>query len=86
MDVDRQARKPREQKVNMLELMLGQILRVAIYCLVISRKTIVNTSMSIDNIWQTIRLHYGFQSTGAHFIYFSAIRYQSDERLGELDQ
>ena len=42
--------------------------------------------MSVDNIWPTIRLHYGFQSTGAHCIYFSAIRYQPDQRLGELHQ
>jgi hypothetical protein len=70
----------------MLELMLCQILRVANYCLVILRINILKNSMSINNIWQTIRLHYDFQSTGAHFIYFSAICCQSDERLGELYQ
>ena len=50
-------RKTREQKVSMLELMLGQI---ANYCPIISRNTIVKNSTSIDNIWQTIRPHYGF--------------------------
>ena len=53
------------QKVTQLELMLGQI---ANFCPVISRNTIVKNSTSISCIWQSIRLHYGFQSTGAHFI------------------
>ena len=37
-----------QQKVNMLELMLGQ---VANYCPVISRNTIIKTSTSVSNIW-----------------------------------
>lgn len=57
----------KEQKVNILELILGQI---ANYCPTISRNTIVNNSTSIDQIWQTIRLHYGFQTTWVHFIDF----------------
>jgi len=63
--------------------MLGQI---ANYCPVISRNTIVKNSTSIDNIWQTIRLHYGFQSTDTHFIDFSAIRFQPNERPEDLYQ
>ena len=31
-------------------------------------------------IWQAIRAHYGFQSTGAHFLDFSNIRLEPDER------
>ena len=42
--------------------MLGQ---VANFCPVIARNSIINSSTSLQNIWQTIRLHYGFQSTGA---------------------
>lgn len=72
-EVEEANRRTREQKVSMLELMFGQI---ANYCPIISRNTIAKNSTSIDSIWQTIRLHYGFQSTGAHFIDFDAIRYE----------
>lgn len=82
-DVAEANRRTRQQKVNMLELMLGQI---ANYCPVISRNTIVKNSTSIENIWQTIRLHYGFQSTGGHFIDFSCIRFEPDERPEDLYQ
>lgn len=73
----------RMQKVNILELMLGQI---ANYCPVISRNKIVKNSTSVDKIWQTIRLHYGFQTTGAHFIDFDSIRYDPSERPEDLFQ
>ena len=42
--------------LTMVELILGQI---ANYCPIISRNTIVKNSTSIDQIWQTVRLHYG---------------------------
>ena len=48
----------------MLELMLGQI---ANYCPVISRNMIVKNSTCIGDIWQTIRLHFGFQTAGDIF-------------------
>lgn len=76
-------RLTKEQKVNMLELLLGQI---ANYCQTISRNTIVKNSTSIDQIWQTIRLHYGFQTTGAHFIDFDCIRFDPTERPEDLFQ
>ena len=64
--------------------MLGQI---ANYFPVISRSTIVKNSTSMDSIWQTIRLHYGFQSTGAHFIDFANIHYEPEnERPEDLYQ
>ena len=59
--------------------MLGQ---VANYCPIISRNTIVKTSTSLAEIWQTIRLHFGFQSSGAHF----RIRLQDDEEPEDLYQ
>ena len=71
------------QKVTMLELMLGQI---ANFCPVISRNTVVKNSTSINEIWQAIRLHYGFQSTGGHFIDFSDIKLDVDERPEDLYQ
>ena len=57
-------RKTAQQKVNVLELILWQ---VANYCPVLSRNTIVRNSTSIQSMWQTI-LHYGFQSSGSHFL------------------
>ena len=76
-------RRTKEQKVSMLELMLGQI---ANYCPVISRQTIVKNLTSIDSIWQAIRQHYGFQCTGAHFIDFAAIKLEPNERPEDLFQ
>ncbi|CAC5394099.1 unnamed protein product [Mytilus coruscus] len=70
--------KTREQNVSVLELMLGQIAK---YCPIISRNTIVKNSTSINNIWQTVRPHYGFQITGAHFVDFDAIHYDPDSLL-----
>ena len=81
--VPEESRRTREQKVTILELLLGQI---ANFCPVVSRNTIVKNSTSLDNIWQSIRLHYGFQSTGAHFIDFAAIKFQADERPEDLYQ
>ena len=63
--------------------MLGQI---ANYCPIIARNTIVKKSTSIRGIWQAIRAHYGFQSTGAHFLDFNDIRLEPDERPEDLYQ
>ena len=76
-------RRTAQQKVSHLELMLGQI---ANYCPVISRNTIVKNSISIDIIWQAIRLHYGFQTTGAQLIDFVDIHLETDERPEDLYQ
>ena len=77
------SRRTAAQKCTHLELMLGQI---ANYCPVISRNTIVKNSTSLSSIWQAIRLHYGFQSTGAHFLDFANIKLDSDERPEDLYQ
>ena len=71
------------QKVNFLELMLGQIVN---YCPIISRSTLVKNSTSLEYIWQTIRQHFGFQATGAQFIDFSDIHLTADERPEDLYQ
>ena len=76
-------RRTAQQKVNMLELMLGQI---ANYCPIISCNTIVKNSTSIEFIWSAIRLHFGFQATGAHFVDFNNIKLQPDERPEDLYQ
>lgn len=76
-------RRTSAQKVTHLELMLGQI---ANFCPIISRNTIVKSSTSINCIWQAIRLHYGFQSTGSHFLDFDAIQLEPGERPEDLYQ
>ena len=63
--------------------MLGQI---ANFCPVISRNSIVKNSTSLNDIWGRIRLHYGFQSTGAHFLDISDIKLEPDERPEDLFQ
>ena len=50
----------------------------------ISRNTIVRNSTSIDSAWHTIRQHYGFQATGAHFLDFADIRLEPNERPEDL--
>ena len=77
------ARRREQQKCTHVDLMLGQI---ANYCHVISRNTIVKKSTSMSSIWQAIRLHYGFQSTGAHLLDFNNIKLDPDERPEDLYQ
>ena len=69
------------QKNANLDLLLGQI---ANFCPVISMNSIVKHSTSLNDIWQKIRQHYGFQSTGAHFLYLASIHLQPDERPEDL--
>ena len=71
------------QKNAHLDLMLGQI---ANFCPVISRNSIVKHSTSLNVIWQKIRQHYGFQSTGAHFLDLTSINLQPDEKPEDLFQ
>ena len=63
--------------------MLGQI---ANFCPVISRSLILKNSTSISSVWQAIRAHYVFQSTGARFLDFSNIKLEVDERPEDLFQ
>ena len=63
--------------------MLGQIVN---FCAIISRNTIMKNSTSINSIWQAIRAHFGFQSTGAHFLDFANIKLEVDERPEDLFQ
>ena len=82
-DIDLASGRTAIQQTYMLDLMLGQI---ANFCPVISRNTIAKNATSLSGIWQTIRLHYGFQSTGAHFLDFADIHLQADERPEDLYQ
>jgi hypothetical protein len=76
-------RKTADQKVTMLELMLGHI---ANYCPIVSRSAIIKGSTSMSNIWQMIRLHFGFQSTGGHFLDFADVKLAPEERPEDLYQ
>ncbi|KAL7398227.1 hypothetical protein ABVT39_006424 [Epinephelus coioides] len=45
-----------------------------------------NIALKNASVWQAIRLHYGFQCTGAHFIDLAAIKREPDERQEDLYQ
>ena len=77
------SRKTATEKVTQLELMLGQI---ANFCPIISRNTIVKQSVSLQSIWQAIRLHFGFQTCGSHLIDFADIKQDPNERPEDLFQ
>ena len=76
-------RRTAPQKSVQLDLLLGQI---ANYCPIISRNTIVKNSTSLPTIWQAIRQHFGFQSTGAHFLDLADIKLQAGEKPQDLYQ
>ena len=52
----------------------------------ISRNSIVKHSTSLADTWQKTRQHYGFQSSGAHFLDLASIHLQPDERPEDLLQ
>ena len=71
------------QKSTHLDMMLGQI---ANYCSVISRNSIIKNSVSLTEIWQRIRQHYGFQSSGAHLLDIATVKLGLNERPEDLYQ
>lgn len=73
-----------QQKSTKLDLMLGQIVN---YCPVISRNVIEKNSTSLEQSWQSIRLNFPFQSSGAYFLDFIIdISLHQDERPEDLYQ
>ena len=64
-------------------MMLAQI---ANYCAVITRNTIIKNSTSITSIWQSIRAHFGFQSTGSHFLDLAELKLENEERPEDLSR
>lgn len=83
VDVPEATRRTAVQKVASLDLMLGQI---ANFCPIISRNRIVKNSTSLKDIWQAIRLHYGFQTTGAYFLDIVNIKLEAGEKPEDLFQ
>lgn len=82
-DVDEDLRRTATQKCAELELMLGQI---ANFCPIIARNSLIKQSTSLEDIWQKIRQHFGFQSTGAHFLDLADIKLEPNERHEDLYQ
>ena len=46
----------------------------------------MKNSTSIQSVWNTIRAHFGFQITGAHFLDFANLHLEADERPEDLYQ
>ena len=80
---DVQHRKTKEEKCATLNLMLGQI---ANFATVISRNQIIKSSVSLNDIWDRIRQHYGFHTTGSRFLDLANVKLQPDERPEDLYQ
>ena len=53
--------------------------KLANYCPVISRITILKNSTTMGSIWSAIRLHFRFKTTRAHFLDFSEIHLEHGE-------
>ena len=75
--------KSQEAKLAALELRLEMI---ANWAPIVSRLSILRNSTSLDSIWQSIRAHYGFQTSGAYFIDLADIKLQQSERHQDLYQ
>ena len=73
----------KEEKVAALNLMLGLI---ANWATVISRSQIIERSTSLNNIWNTLRQHYGFHVTGSRFLDLHSIKLSAGERPEDLFQ
>ena len=71
------------QEVIQLEQLLGLI---ANYCPIIHRNQFIKNSTSIDHVWQLIRTHFGFQSSGSNFLNLSDISLEGTERPEDLYQ
>ena len=80
-NVEAAKRQTAVQKVATLEMMLGQI---ANFCPVIAQGNIIKKSTSITQIYNTIRLHYGVHTSGAHFLDLADISLGPDERPEDL--
>ena len=76
-------RRTKEEKVASLNLMLGQI---ANFAQLISRDTIVKSSTSLNYVWNTIRGHFHFNTTGSRFIDLISIKLEASERPEDLYQ
>ena len=81
--VPQNVRRTKEDKLAALNLMLGQI---ANFAQLISRDTIVKSSTSLNFVWNTIRGHFHFNTTGSRFIDLISIKLEASERPEDLYQ
>ncbi len=70
-------------KVVELEMMLQLI---AVYAPIISRRTIIEDSVSLDSVWCEIREHYGFLTTGSRWLDVEEFKLKPEERPQDLYQ
>ena len=68
--------KTAEDRVEDLDQMLGCI---ASFCPVIKKSTIIDNSRCLEDVWQAIRLHFGFHTSGANFLDFTDIKLLPNE-------
>ena len=76
-------KKTAAEKLETLELMLDQI---ANWCPVVTRTILTNLTTSLNDVWQKIREHYGFMTTGGYFLDLCNIKQEPDERPEDLYQ
>ena len=72
-----------KQKASMLNLMLNTI---ASYAPIISREYIVSEALSLNDIWQKLRIHYGFRKSGALILDITSITREDGESYESLWQ
>ena len=80
---DAAARKTKEVKNAAVDRMLNQI---ANFCTPITRSILVNQTVSLEDVWQKIRMHYGFQATGSNILNLSSIKMEGDDSPEDLYQ
>ena len=59
---------------------------IASFCPVIKKSTIIDNSRCLEDVWQAIRLHFGFHTSGANFLDFTDIKLLPNERHETLYQ
>ena len=52
----------------------------------VRKASIVDNTKCLEDVWQAIRLHYGFKTSGANFIDFVSIKLDPNERHEDLYQ
>ena len=60
--------------------------QIANYATIISRNQIVKSSTSLTDIWDKIRQHYGFHTTGSRFLDLTKIKLSGGDRPEDLFQ
>ena len=59
---------------------------IANWAPIISRQSILKNSTSLESIWQAIRAHFGFQTSGAYFLDLADIKLEHGARPQDIFQ